>query len=224
MKKIYFVTATNTDVGKTYTTIQLMHEYAARGMQVGVLKLIETGVVDGVYPDGDVLLKHLKELNPECVDLSVEDIVPISYELPAAPYIASGGEMLDFEILQNSIENMEKRCDILLIEGAGGLMVPVDYSFTIIDLIGFFSANALLVTHCNLGCINDTLLSQMALENKNITTVTAFNCRGGNENFAKLSEPYFLKKVQKVFQVGNDISAIADEILASFEAVRVVNL
>ena len=224
MKKRIFITATNTDIGKTYTTMRLMDEYASRGMRVGVLKLIETGVVEGVYPDGDLLLQKLQAINPECDDLSVSDIVPISYELPAAPYIASGGEMLDFDVLNAAIEKMEQRCDILLIEGAGGLMVPVDYSFMMIDLISFFSANALLVTHCVLGCINDTLLSQTTLDNRNITTVTAFNCRENEADFKKLSEPYFLKKKQDLFRIESDIAKIADELLASFKPAAIVNL
>jgi len=224
MKKRIFITATNTDIGKTYTTMKLMDEYASRGMRVGVLKLIETGVVEGIYPDGDLLLEKLQKINPECGDLSVSDVVPLSYELPAAPYIASGGAMLDFDMLNAAIEKMEQKCDILLIEGAGGVMVPVDYTFMMIDLISFFSANALLVTHCVLGCINDTLLSQSALDNRNITTVTAFNCRENEESFTKLSEPYFLKKKQDIFRVDSDIAKIADELLAAFEPAAIVNL
>ena len=224
MAKRIFITATNTDIGKTYTTLKLLEEYAARGMRVGVLKLIETGVVDGCYPDGELLLDALQRVNPECDDLEVRDIVPISYELPAAPYIASGGEMLDFDILNSAIAKMEERCDILLIEGAGGLMVPVDYSFMMIDLISFFGANALLVTHCSLGCINDTLLSYQALQSQNITTVTAFNCRQNYESFSTISEPYFLKKKFDVMRVEDDIAKIADELLASFEAPSIVSL
>ena len=224
MKKRIFITATNTNIGKTYTTIKLLQEYASRGMRVGVLKLIETGVMNGVYPDGELLLSALQKCNIECLDLSVEDVVPLSYTLPAAPYIASHGAMLDFSILQNAIEKMEKRCDILLIEGAGGLMVPVDYTFMMIDLISFFSASALLVTHCSLGCINDTLLSQMALQNRNIATVTAFNCRGNDENFEEVSAPYFYKQNQKFFRLDRDLAKMADELLASFMPATVKNL
>jgi dethiobiotin synthetase len=80
------------------------------------------------------------------------------------------------------------------------------------------------VTHCALGCINDTLLSQSALENRNITTVTAFNCRTNEADFKKLSEPYFIKKKQDILQVESDISQIADELLSSFEPAAIVNL
>jgi len=210
LAKRIFITATNTEIGKTYTTLKMLRYYAAQGLRVGVIKPVETGVVDGAYPDGEKLLSALKELNAACHDMDVHDVVPISYELPAAPYIASGGAMLDFDTLTSAIEKMEERCDVLLIEGAGGLMVPVDYSFMMIDLISFFNASALLVTHCALGCINDTLLSLQALEQKNINSVLAFNCRDNDESFGKISEPYFLKKKQDVLKVAHDIDTICD--------------
>ena len=210
MKKRIFVTATNTDIGKTYTTVKLLKEYASRGLRVGVIKPIETGVVAGVYPDGDLLLATVKELNEEMRDLSVSDIVPISYELPAAPYIASQGTAFDFDLVNRAIEKLEELCDILIIEGAGGLYVPVDGSFMIIDLIQFFNATPLLVTHCSLGCINDTLLSLNVLKTKGIPTAYAFNCREEDSDFVQISEPYFNRKDYDVLKVDKDIDTICD--------------
>ena len=224
MKKRIFITATNTNIGKTYTTLKLMEVLHSMGLRVGVVKPIETGVVDGVYPDGDLLLAKLKELNPACRELRVEDVVPISYELPAAPCVASGGEMLDFSKLTEAIEKMENYCDVVLIEGAGGLYVPVDYSFMMIDLIAYLQANALLVSHCSLGCINDTLLSQQALVLKNIPYVIAFNCRTEDESFEEVSLPYFVKHKQEVLRVQTDIQKIATTLLESFEAPKVKSL
>jgi dethiobiotin synthetase len=57
MSKRIFVTATNTDIGKTYTTKLLLKEFASRGLRVGVIKPVETGVINGVYLDGNELLK-----------------------------------------------------------------------------------------------------------------------------------------------------------------------
>jgi len=210
MKKRIFVTATNTDIGKTYTTIKLLQEYASRGLKVGAIKLIETGVIDSVYPDGDLLLSTLKELNSAFSELSVTDIVPISYELPAAPYIASQGKALDFDLLHAAIDKQEEICDVLIIEGAGGLFVPVDGNFMMIDLIQFFSATGLLVTHCSLGCINDTLLSLQALQSRNIDAAMAFNCREENSDFSMISEPFFLHNDIEVLKVDDDIDTICD--------------
>ncbi|MEA2090970.1 MAG: dethiobiotin synthase, partial [Campylobacterota bacterium] len=89
MTKRIFITATNTDIGKTYTTKLLLKEFASRGLRVGVIKPIETGVVNGYAPDGSELLAIVKELNSEFKNISLEDIVPITYELPAAPCVSS---------------------------------------------------------------------------------------------------------------------------------------
>ncbi|WP_345980538.1 dethiobiotin synthase [Sulfurimonas sp. HSL3-2] len=209
MKKRIFITATNTDIGKTYTTKLLLKAFAARGLKVGVIKPIETGVVD--YPiDGEALLECVKELNPKLWSIEVEDIVPITYTLPAAPFVASDNMPLDLKKIVKKIEEMEASSDIVIIEGAGGLYVPIDEQTMMIDLIKLLNAKALLVTHCSLGCINDTLLSQKALEAKQIPHIVAFNCRDDDDSFSVVSEPYFIKTGQKVLKVGDDIDSICE--------------
>jgi len=210
MSKRIFITATNTDIGKTYTTKLLLKELASRGLRVGVIKPIETGIVNSVYPDGDSLLKLVKELNPEFKNLNIEDIVPISYELAAAPYIASGAKKLDFKKLDVAVEKLENLCDVLIFEGAGGLLVPIDDKYMIIDLIGIYEASTLLVTHCSLGCINDTLLSKRLLEKENIPHTLAFNCRQNDDGFDEVSKPYFDAENFNVMRVDKDIDKICD--------------
>ena len=210
MNKRIFVTATNTDIGKTYTTKLLLKEYASAGLRVGVIKPIETGVLNGIYPDGDELLKLVQELNPEFKDIGVEDIVPISHELPAAPFIASDNTQLDLVKINAAVGKIEKLCDILIIEGAGGLYVPIDGNTMIIDLIKYFKASALLVTHCSLGCINDTLLSSKALLDKGIAHTIAFNCRDSDASFTRVSKPYFDKIGFEVLKVDENIDTICD--------------
>ncbi len=210
MKKRIFVTATNTDIGKTYTTKLLLKEFASRGIRVGVIKPIETGVIDNNAPDGCELLQIIQTLNKEFEDVLLEDIVPITYELPAAPFVSSNNTPLDLKKIDKAIEKLEKLCDVLIIEGAGGLYVPIDENYMIIDLIEHFKASALLVTHCALGCINDTLLSSNALKDKNIEHFVAFNCRDTDEGFSIVSEPYFIKSGQKVLKVDENIDTICD--------------
>ena len=210
MAKRIFVTATNTDIGKTYVTALLMKAFTQKGYKVGVIKPVETGVVDGVYPDGDLLLNLLKQLNPLAWSLDVEDIVPLSYELPAAPLIASDFGKIDYAKIDHAIMQQEAFCDVLLIEGAGGLYVPLDEQTMMIDLIQKLSAAALLVTHCSLGCINDTLLSQKALEAHNIKYATLFNCKEGDSNFEQVSEPYFQASAQEILKSASDIDTLCD--------------
>ncbi|MDO8260574.1 MAG: dethiobiotin synthase, partial [Candidatus Magasanikbacteria bacterium] len=66
------------------------------------------------------------------------------------------------------------------------------------------------VTHCSLGCINDTLLSKEVLEQRNIPHVTAFNCREDDTSFSQISEPYFSRTGFEVLKVGDDIEKICD--------------
>ncbi len=210
MKKRIFITATNTDIGKTYTTKLLLKEYASRGIRVGVVKPIETGVVDGYAPDGSELLKLIKELNSEYSATSIQDIVPITYELPAAPFIASNNTPLDIQKIDKAIQKAEKLCDVLIIEGAGGLYVPIDEEYMVIDLIKYLKADALLVTHCSLGCINDTILSLKALEQEKISHQVIFNCRELDDSFHRISEPYFIKSGYEVLKVSQNIDTICD--------------
>lgn len=210
MKKRIFITATNTDIGKTYTTKLLLKEFASRGFRVGAIKPIETGVVEGDAKDANELLTLLRELNSEFKEISLADIVPITYELPASPFVASGGKKLDVKKIEKAIVKLEKYCDVLIIEGAGGLLVPVDAELMMVDLIKEFKATALLVTHCSLGCVNDTLLSKRVLEDVKIKHQIAFNCRGEDVNFEAISLPYFLKSGFEVMKVDKNIDTICD--------------
>jgi len=210
MKKRIFVTATNTDIGKTYTTKLLLKEFASRGILVGVLKPIETGVIDGIAKDGEALLECVKQLNPKLWSLDIDDIVPITYELAAAPFVASNNTPLDLKKILLKLEELEASCDLVIIEGAGGLYVPIDDNYKMIDLITALNAVALLVTHCSLGCINDTLLSQKALLERKIPHAVAFNCKSEDESFLTLSEPYFKQTGFEVLKVDENIDTLCD--------------
>ena len=215
MAKRIFITATNTDIGKTYTTKLLLNHYATKGYSVGVMKPIETGVVNDFAPDASILLDEVKRLNSNFKNLKYKDITPITYELPAAPSVASNNKKIDLKKIDETLQKLEQLCDIILIEGAGGLFVPVDEDMMMIDLITHFDATALLVTHCSLGCINDTLLSVKALKDYKIKHTYAFNCKEEDKSFSVVSEPYFLNSSQKVLKVSEDIDTLS-ELLYNF--------
>jgi len=210
MAKKIFITATNTDIGKTYTTKLLLKEFASRGIRVGVIKPMETGVIDGYAPDGEELLACMKDMNDEAKNLSIKDVVPITYKLPSAPFIASNNKKVDLNKIKKTIKNMERYCDILFIEGVGGLFVPLDGDYMVVDLIEYLDASTLLVTHCSLGCINDTLLSKKVLQDRDISHIIAFNCREDDESFKNISEPYFEHVGIKVLKTSQNIDTICD--------------
>jgi dethiobiotin synthetase len=210
--KRIFITATNTDIGKTYVTTHLLKHYAALGFKVGVIKPIETGVEDTPI-DGSLLLSLVQSLNPAMTKLDLKDIVPIQFELPAAPYCANGAKPIDLSIVDEAIKKIEPLCDILIIEGAGGLYVPLDKETMMIDLIKRFAAKALLVSHCRLGCINDTLLSIKALQEMNVNFIWTLNCHADDLNFHQVSEPYFKDNFPDFTVFKDDIAHIAKTLL-----------
>jgi dethiobiotin synthetase len=207
-----FVTATNTDIGKTHTTMQLLRHYAEAGYRVGAYKPIETGVTT-LPPDGTALLRLVQELNPAFSDMTVNDIVPVQLELPAAPYVANRAAPVDLGILDDALAAIEKRCDIVIIEGAGGLLVPIDRHLDILGLIRHFRARALLVTHCRLGCINDTLLNLMALEQAAVPYEWALNCRADDASFDTVSAPYLYDRFGTLFRVQDNLDLLAEALL-----------
>ncbi len=186
--KSIFITATNTDVGKTYASEKFLRYFAKAGLKVGYFKPCVTGVVD--YPlDGTKMLNLVKELNPS-FDVNINDVVPYQFKLPAAPYVAKENTKIDLNYLKQKKDFLQNKCDILIIEGAGGLMVPIEKDIFIIDLIQIFESFAFLITPSKLGCINDTLLSMEALKNKKIDFEFFINLYQDINSFEEVSKPF----------------------------------
>jgi len=187
-----FISADNTNSGKTYTTIQLIKYLSKKGYKVGVMKPIETGVEN--YPeDGKKLFEEVKKYNKSFEKLSINDIVPIQLNLPAAPIVAG---VIDFEKINKAYKKIKSLCDILLIEGAGGLLVPVEKNFKMIDFLNFFNAKLFLIISSKLGMINNFLLNKFYLESKNIDYIWAINLF--DETYFKISHP-FMKQFNPLF-------------------------
>ena len=92
-----FITATNTDVGKTYATSVLLKALAKEGLKVGYFKPIETGVVDKPV-DGTSMLNLVKSLNKD-FDVTIDEVVPYQFSLPAAPFVAKRDRNIDLNFL-----------------------------------------------------------------------------------------------------------------------------
>ena len=205
MAKSIFITATNTDVGKTYTTLQLLHACGRAGLRPAVLKPIETGV-DPVAMDGTLLLETAKLYNEALAAYSVEEIVPIRFTLPAAPYVASGGKAIDLSVVFERLEELKQISDVVFIEGAGGILVPIDTRQSMLD-IAKKADMTLLVTHDRLGCINDTLLNLALFQQEKLAFQWCINVRD-KETYKKITAPYLEARFGEVFSVQEDVDVL----------------
>ncbi len=200
-----FITATGTNVGKTHTTLQLLKRLSEQGHKVGVYKPIETGVTE-TAPDASVLLEACKKVNKNFESFNVEDITAYTFPLPAAPFCADQEHEIDLKSIIDKHETLSKLCDILLVEGAGGLMVPITKEYMVINLIKDLSAKTLLVTPSRLGCINDTILSIMALKTFDIDFDWCVNLYEDKEEFSEVTQPYYDAVFPKWWSIENGLN------------------
>ena len=207
-----FITATNTDVGKTYTTLRLIESLNRAGVKPGVFKPIETGVQN--FPqDATILLKSVQKVNTAFRSMSVNDICPVQFSLPAAPFVAAQGAEIDFDLIQEKYTHLKAACDILLIEGAGGLLVPLTEHYFMSDLIKTFDATALLVTHDYLGCINDTLLNLYYLKQQKIDFTWCVNLRD-KAAFLRTTHPFYSAAFERYYTLQDDLNEITRALIS----------
>lgn len=209
MKPI-FITATNTDVGKTYTTLRLIDEFSKLGLKPVVYKPIETGV-ELIPIDALAILKKAQSVNTNLSSLTPFDITSYTFTLPASPYVAKCEEEIDISKLKSDFEKLSLLGDIVLIEGAGGLMVPVTKEFKMIDMISIFDAHALLITSSRLGSINDTLLSIEALQNRQLEFDWCVNVFKDIESFDLVTKPYYDEELPSWWSVQDGLTEFAKE-------------
>jgi len=188
--KSLFVTATNTDIGKTYTTLKIIELLGKQGISVGICKPIETGVIEEPL-DATLLLKQVQKYNKNFKNLKPKDITAYTFELPSAPFCADVNKSIKIKDIKNKINELAKLCDILIIEGAGGLFVPITATYKMIDLLSELECSTLLVAPSKLGCINDTLLSIEALNNRDISFEWAVNLFEDRDDFKKVTQPFY---------------------------------
>ena len=158
--KTIFVAGTDTGIGKTIIAGALASALRIRGERVGVMKPIACGGREDA-----VFLK-------KCADVSdsLSLVNPISFKHPLAPQVAAALEKKSVLLnkIKDALKIFEKKYDYLVVEGCGGLLVPVKNDFFVVDLIPFMKAETLLVSKSGLGAINHSLLSLESLKNRGI--------------------------------------------------------
>jgi dethiobiotin synthase len=158
MGQAYFITGIDTDIGKSYVTGYLAKQYSEEGKRVITQKFIQTGCT----VDSEDIRIHRKIMRMELQPEDLEGITcPILLSYPASPHLAASidNKHIDMEKITRCTSVLKEKYDLVLIEGAGGIMVPTVGEQTTLDYIVSQSLPIILVTSPVLGSINHTLLT-----------------------------------------------------------------
>ncbi|MBI3755384.1 MAG: dethiobiotin synthase [Deltaproteobacteria bacterium] len=155
----YFITGTDTGVGKTFVTAAIAAVLKEKGVNVGVMKPVETGCPekDGTLEPQDAL--YLK--NAAGVSDELDLINPYRFKAPLAPSIASRleGKNIDLNMIKECYDTLASKHSMMFVEGAGGLLTPLNENETVADLAKVLQLPLIVIAESRLGTINHTLLT-----------------------------------------------------------------
>lgn len=170
MSQHFFVTSTGTGIGKSFITAALVRQAKARGKTVAAYKPVISGFDPADVANSDTGL-ILESLGLPATPANIEHVSPWRYKEPLAPSIAARQEKhpIDFQALvAHSQKTIQGNEDLVLIEGVGGVMVPLNDRRTVLDWMEAIGIPALLVVGNYLGSISHTLTAISALKQRHI--------------------------------------------------------
>jgi dethiobiotin synthetase len=168
-----FVTASGTDVGKTFVTLKLIAELTTAGYRVCALKPVASGFDAAAVGDSDTgKLLRAQGLAPTAANLDA--VSPWRFAAPLSPDMAAAreGRTIPFGALVEFCR-APRDADIVIVEGIGGVMVPLDAEHTVLDWVAAVRAPALLVVGSYLGTLSHSLTAALALRSRGIRTLGA---------------------------------------------------
>ncbi|GIW42595.1 MAG: ATP-dependent dethiobiotin synthetase BioD [Candidatus Binatia bacterium] len=168
MASAFFVTGTDTGVGKTFLGCALLALLEARGRKCAPLKVAETGCRTspaGLFPSDAALLRYFSRCTA-----ALETVCPYRFEEPLAPWVAARRRGGDVELprIRQAFETLAAEAEFVLVEGAGGFLVPLGTGSTMADLCRHWRLPVLLVVGSKLGALNHTLLTVEAIERRGL--------------------------------------------------------
>ncbi|HSH87133.1 MAG: dethiobiotin synthase [Methylophilus sp.] len=165
----FFVTGTDTGVGKTTVTVRLMQHFAAQGLKVVGMKPVASGCewVDGRWQNDDVM----QLTAASNVQAPPELVNPYCFQPAIAPHLAAAqaGVEIQLDVIKAAYTALTGLADVVIVEGAGGLLVPLNETQTMGDLLRMLELPALLVVGMRLGCINHALLTRQVLQQQQLS-------------------------------------------------------
>ena len=163
----FFVTGTDTDVGKTCVSAALAKHFRDNDVDVGVMKPFASGykaTPDSVSADVEILMKY------SGVTDSIDLVNPYYFEIPTSPYDASKQLNLEIDISKviESYNQLSSIHDIVIVEGIGGIMTPISRNYFVSDLISDLQLSSFIVTGSKIGAVNHFMLTYEHARQKNL--------------------------------------------------------
>jgi len=167
-KQSYFITGTDTDVGKTYIAAGLVRHFVQAGVKTIGMKPIAAGYTN----QADILVNEdVKQLTAASnVTAPLHIITPYAFELAIAPHIAAqkSGATIEIDVIWQAYQQLSQMAEIVIVEGAGGFCVPLNLNQpqykSMADLAVKLNLPVILVVGMRLGCINHALLTVQAIQ------------------------------------------------------------
>ena len=192
MTQAFFITGTDTGVGKTYVACKLIRDYVAQGYKVIGMKPVAAGgdLVNGKWVNDDVL----KLEQASNVKAPRELVNPYSFKEAIAPHIAAekAGLEIKIDVIKQAFQALSKLADIVIVEGAGGFLVPLNNQQSMADLPAALGIPVILVVGMKLGCINHSLLTVEAIQARGLTL------HGWVANQVEPDMPFYHKNVATI--------------------------
>jgi dethiobiotin synthetase len=163
-----FVTGTDTDVGKTYISEALIKHFCRQGFQTVGMKPIAAGAE---IENGRLLNADVKAIvSASNVDAPIDQINPYVFAPAIAPHIAAqqAGIEIEIEPIMSAFKVLQQQADVIVVEGAGGFLVPINETLTMGDLAKALDVGVVLVVGVRLGCISHALLTVQSIEAKGL--------------------------------------------------------
>jgi len=159
----FFITGTDTGVGKTLFAVSLVRALAAQGTRVAVMKPVAAGTVK--TPEGEFNDDALELLAASNVKAAYEDVNPWLLKTPASPHLAAraDGVAIRHDRIAAAFARLTAASQLVLVEGAGGWLAPISTTETMADVAEHLGLPVILVVGLRLGCLNHALLTRDAL-------------------------------------------------------------
>lgn len=161
----FFVTGTDTGIGKTTISCALLHAFAAQGKKVVGMKPIAAGSESGRWLDVELLLAASN------VNVGRQQINPYAFDPPISPHIAAqqAGTEIGLPVIQQAYRELSAKADTVIVEGVGGFLAPISSLQTGADLAKILDLPVILVVGMRLGCLNHALLTAQAIRVAGLT-------------------------------------------------------